>query len=104
MAQSKTSLVCILRNEPGSQCTALRPLADRGLNLSRIESRPIPEAPFEYCFHLDVAPAPDVARLRDAIAALRRCCLSVRVLGVYPAHEQTARVPQWPPPELRRQC
>lgn len=85
LAALKTSLVCVLRNEPGSLFTALRPFAEQGLNLSRIESRPIPEAPFEYCFHLDIAPAPEVTQLKEAIAALRRCSRSVRVLGVYPA-------------------
>lgn len=97
MAQSKTSLVCVLRNEPGALFNALRSFAEQSLNLSRIESRPIPEAPFEYCFHLDIAPAPDVDRLREAIAALRRCSRSVRVLGVYPADENRREAGQMLP-------
>lgn len=80
----KTTLVCVLPNEPGALVRALRPFDERGLNLTRIESRPIREAPFEYRFHIDVGPAADAPSVRQAIAALRRTSQSLRVLGVYP--------------------
>lgn len=79
----KTSLLCVLPNEPGSLVRALTALADRGLNLSRLESRPTRETPFEYQFHLDVDPTDDVLALDSAIDELRRRSRSVRVLGHY---------------------
>lgn len=80
----KTSLVCVLKNRPGALAHALKPFADAGLNLSRIESRPIPASPFEYQFHLDVGPAIDAGAVQRAVSALRRHSRSVRVLGTYP--------------------
>jgi chorismate mutase/prephenate dehydratase len=81
----KTSLVCVLPNKPGALVRALRPFADRGLNLTRIESRPIRDAPFEYRFHIDVGPSDDPRQVTAAIGELRRSSRVMRVLGVYPA-------------------
>jgi prephenate dehydratase len=81
----KTSLVCVLSNEPGALVRALQPFAKRGLNLTRIESRPIRDAPFEYRFHIDVGPSDDPRKAAAAISELRGCSRAVRVLGVYPA-------------------
>lgn len=80
----KTSLVCVLRNHPGALARALQPFAKRGLNLTRIESRPIRDAPFEYRFHIDVGPSEDPGKTTAAISELRACSRAVRVLGVYP--------------------
>jgi prephenate dehydratase len=80
----KTSLVCVLRNEPGALARALQPFAERGVNLCRIESRPIPERPFEYRFYLDLSPVPEVNDLRAALMCLGSCASSLRILGHYP--------------------
>lgn len=90
-AGRKTSLVCVLPNEPGTLVRALQPFADLGLNLCRIESRPVREAPFEYQFHLDISAAEDVAALEEAVGRLRARSRSFRILGQYPAAA-------WPPP------
>ena len=81
----KTSLVCVLPNEPGALVRALQTFSKRDLNLTRIESRPIREAPFEYRFHIDVGPSEDPRKTAAAISELRGCSRAVRVLGVYPA-------------------
>ena len=81
----KTTLVCVLGNEPGTLVRALVPFSSRGLNLCRIESHPTRETPFEYAFHLDVAPAGDAAQLSEAIDDVRRVSRAVRVLGHYPS-------------------
>ena len=82
----KTSVLCTLRNEPGALMRALEPLARHSLNLSRIESRPIRETPFEYRFYLDVTPQADASlqELAAGLAALERRTRSFRVLGHYP--------------------
>jgi prephenate dehydratase len=81
----KTTLVCRLANRPGSLLRALEPFASRGLNLTRIESRPIRDCPFEYLFHLDVAPADAPAALAAALEDLSGRAVAVRVIGHYPA-------------------
>lgn len=79
-----TSLVMTLANRPGALVAALAHFADRGVDLSMIESRPRRGMPFQYAFYLDVAGIADDKPLVDALAALRADALSVGVLGSYP--------------------
>lgn len=83
-ANYKTSLACILPNEPGALLRALESFVEGGLNLSRIESRPIRESPFEYRFYLDVDPSTDADAVRQAVNTLRARSRSLRILGHYP--------------------
>jgi prephenate dehydratase len=82
-AGRKTTVLCVLRNVPGALVEALLPFQSRELNLCRIESRPTRETPFEYGFHLDIGPAADGARLREALDELRGRSRAFRVLGHY---------------------
>jgi len=62
----------------------LEPFAKRGINLTKIESRPLKKKAWEYIFFLDLnghVSDPDVAA---AIHDLRDCCQFVKVLGSYP--------------------
>jgi prephenate dehydratase len=97
-AGHKTSLFCVLPNEPGSLVRALQSLSSRGLNLSRIESRPIRERPFEYGFHIDVGPAPDLDALAAAIDDLASRCRQLQVLGHYSVRTPEPRNPGTPEP------
>jgi prephenate dehydratase len=81
---SKTSLMFTLGSGPGTLHRALGVFAERGLNLTKIESRPLPGRPWEYLFYADVVDTA-VGGIDDAIEALRAVAFGVRVLGTYPA-------------------
>ena len=83
-APRRTTLVFAVRNEPGMLLAALRSFAERGVNLSKLESRPSRTAAWEYVFWADLdADAADPA-CAAAIEALRAVSTMVRVLGSYP--------------------
>jgi prephenate dehydratase len=83
----KTSLVFAELGEdhPGALAEALQEFADRGLNLTRIESRPLRRGLGRYMFFCDVEGAASDPTVGEAIAALRSKAESVRVLGSYPS-------------------
>jgi len=83
-AGRRTTLVFAVRNVPGSLHRCLGAFAARGVNLSRLESRPTRRARWEYVFWVDAdadAADPDCAA---AIDALRAETEMVRILGSYP--------------------
>jgi prephenate dehydratase len=86
-SDTKTSLVLSLGHRPGGLHHALAAFAEEGINLTKIESRPIPGKPFEYWFYLDFLGAPTQAPVDRALARLKGVAESVRVLGTYPPAE-----------------
>jgi prephenate dehydratase len=79
----KTTLVVHLRNEPGSLVRALSIFAARGVDLSKIESRPIEGRPWEYAFHLDLVGAAESEPVAQSLLELAKATEMVRVLGSY---------------------
>jgi prephenate dehydratase len=80
----KTSIVFGVRHVPGALVRALSTFAFRGLNLAKIESRPLGDRPWEYRFYVDVEAGMDDPLLADAVAELEREGRSIKVLGSYP--------------------
>ncbi|MGH7994986.1 MAG: prephenate dehydratase [Opitutaceae bacterium] len=68
----------------GALLKMLMPLAERGINLSKIESRPSKRRPWDYYFFLDVTGHYDDPAMKAAVAELRRFCPMVKWLGSYP--------------------
>ncbi len=97
---SKTSLVLALRDEKGALAQCLEVFARHEINLTRIESRPKPQAPWEYIFLIDFEGHRDDASVRDALADLPTYTSQLRVLGSYPMrrpsddHLQSLPVPR----------
>lgn len=81
----KTSLLVSLHDEPGALLKMLKPLSRRGLNLTRIESRPSRVRQWDYYFFLDVTGHHDDPAMQSALKELRRMCPLVKWLGSYPA-------------------
>jgi prephenate dehydratase len=80
-----TSLVMAVLDEPGSLLGALRPFAERGINLHKLESRPRRGRPFEYVMYVDVQAPADDPPLREALTEVERHTSLLRVLGTYRA-------------------
>jgi prephenate dehydratase len=80
----KVSLAMRLAHRPGALLASLEPFAKHGVNLLKIESRPIHGHPWEYQFFLDVE-AGDTSRLEQALAGVRSATSELRVLGRYVA-------------------
>ncbi len=80
----KTSLLLTLPHRPGALAAAVGALAARGVNLLKIESRPIPSAPWQYRFYLDVEGDAAAEPLAAALSELADLTTELRVLGSYP--------------------
>jgi len=83
---ARTSLVFAVRNVAGSLHRSLGAFATRGLNLSRLESRPWTErgSRWEYLFWVDLDGDPASPACADALTALAEETEVVRILGTYP--------------------
>ena len=80
----KTSLVCYIADDhAGALLEILTEFAVRGVNLTRIESRPTGEGLGRYSFSIDCEGHIDEARMGEALSALHRICEDVRFLGSY---------------------
>ncbi|HET7234912.1 MAG TPA: prephenate dehydratase [Actinomycetota bacterium] len=82
---NKTSLVMAGDDRPGSLFRALQPLADRGVNLTKLESRPRRGAPFEYVFYIDLDGSAEDPNVAEALDQVRLHTSMLKVLGTYPA-------------------
>ena len=81
----KTSLVLYIgQDHPGALLEILTEFAVRGVNLTRIESRPTGGGIGDYLFSVDIEGHVDDARVGEALMGLRRVCADVRYLGSYP--------------------
>jgi prephenate dehydratase len=93
----KTSVVAFLMDDhPGALMDILGQFAFRGVNLTRIESRPTGDGIGRYCFFIDCEGHVAQARVGEALMGLRRVCSTVRFLGSYP--QATLAVPGRPEP------
>jgi len=79
----KTSLAFVVAHEPGSLHRALGVFAERGVDLTKLESRPILGRPWEYRFHADVRGDPG-GRVGECLEELQDMAAEFQLLGSYP--------------------
>jgi prephenate dehydratase len=80
----KISLAMRLAHKPGALLASLQPFAKHGVNLLKIESRPIHGRPWEYQFYIDVE-AEKQENMDTALSEVRTATSELRVLGQYTA-------------------
>lgn len=82
---SKTSIILTTRHVPGALYAALGELAGRGINMTKIESRPRRNRPWHYLFYVDFEGHEEDEPVREALLGILRHASFLKVLGSYPA-------------------
>jgi len=80
----KTSIVFSVKHKPGALYEFLKELAARNINLTKLESRPTRQKPWDYNFYLDFEGHREDKACREALEYLEGTSLFVKVLGSYP--------------------
>ena len=92
--QAKSSLLFCTWQRPGALVDVLQVFRDRGINLTRIESRPMQGEPWQVMFFVDAEGNVESETFVDALQAIARCTRLVKVLGCYPSERlPPAQVP-----------
>ena len=78
----KAALSFSVSDEPGALMDILKMIADKGVNMKKLESRPIPGKPWEYLFFAEVQ-LPETKIFDELVAEIGKKAVSLRVLGIY---------------------
>jgi chorismate mutase/prephenate dehydratase len=81
--RDKTSIIFSLKHAPGSLYYALEEFAKRNINLTKIESRPTKQKPWEYNFYLDFEGHRQEERCLEALIGLEKKAVFLRIMGSY---------------------
>jgi chorismate mutase/prephenate dehydratase len=82
--KDKTSLLFLLNHQAGALYASLGHLADRGVNMTRIESRPMKGRNWEYMFFLDIEGHQKDGNIAEALVEMEKRCVFLKILGSYP--------------------
>lgn len=88
--RNKTSIIFTTRHFPGALHAVLGELADRGLNLTKIESRPRRNRPWHYLFYVDFEGYQEDPPVREALIGILNRSSFLKVLGSYPIAPMSA--------------
>jgi len=82
--QNKTSIMFSIRDEAGSLLKVLQLFARNKINLTKIQSRPLRDRPWEYLFYVDLEGHIQDSAVKNSVETLKKMCLLLRLLGSYP--------------------
>ena len=82
--RDKTSLLFSIPDSPGALYEILKPFSEKSINLTKIESRPIKDKPWEYVFFLDFEGHTADSHIHEAVSELKKKVLFLKLLGSYP--------------------
>jgi chorismate mutase/prephenate dehydratase len=80
----KTSIVFTVKHRPGALYDALKELSGKNLNMTKIESRPTRQKPWEYNFYVDIDGNHQDISIQEALKSLEDATVFVKILGSYP--------------------
>ena len=84
--EDKTSIAFSVNDEPGAlHRTFFLPFSESGINLTKIESRPLRDRHWEYVFFADFSGHREDKAVRDALEKVEASCVFLKVLGSYPS-------------------
>lgn len=84
VGKDKTSILYFLADRPGALYKALGALAERNINMTRIESRPMKTRNWEYLFFTDIQGHEQDRNVKDALKEMEKQCVLLKILGSYP--------------------
>ncbi len=82
--KDKTSIVFSTKDRPGALYESMREFASRNINLTKLESRPTRQKPWEYNFYRDFEGDREDKVAQEALKGLEKTSIFVKVLGSYP--------------------
>lgn len=85
IGKEKSSIAFTTKHHPGALLGCLQVFANYDINLTKLESRPIPHQPFKYIFYVDFMGAIHDARVQECLKELKRDANDIKILGCYPA-------------------
>jgi len=80
----KTALLCSVKDKSGALYDLLTPFKEHGINMSKIESFPSPDAAWQYYFFIDFLGHPRDEEVRRALERMEAECVSFKILGAFP--------------------
>ena len=85
---NKTSIIFTVKHEPGSLVSCLQRLAKHDINLTKIDSMPIPDKPWEYLFYCELE-TNDFEKLKTALDEMEVASSFIKILGSYPVIKES---------------
>jgi chorismate mutase/prephenate dehydratase len=82
--RDKTSIIFFLQHKPGALYKCLSVMAEKGVNMTRIESRPAKTKKWEYLFFVDMEGHIENKKVGEALKEMEKHCVFLKVLGSYP--------------------
>ena len=79
----KTSIIFSISHTPGSLCTILKEFALKNINLTKIESRPTKDIPWEYYFFVDFEGKIDEEKIETSLLNIKKETIFFKILGSY---------------------